>query len=326
MPEVCPCGAIECSTFHRLAADHLSPSLLADADASIAPSLELCFMLANLTQLAGGEQLDSLISLLTARLPAASAASEEALIAGLAQLQVQTPELYAVVDASRGQNASQPATATPRILAAFYADPWAAPAPAKSALASRMISAPGVTAAVLVARAEARMQELEDAEAVVQGLPEVQQALNLTQPGSELPYDYTTWAGGSAAYATCNLARCAPSGLPLHDPVQSLRQLVACYRRRDAGPTACRLRHSLNCQTGCLPSAAACHSTSGSAHCSCHAPTAALLTPAANCKLCSPALPAIRCCPPAMPVAICATRRTSVAPSASATRHAEQAR
>ena len=185
----------------------LLPSRVVLVLAGPAADPALCDRFANLTEQAREGQLAGMADLITGRLAVAGAAADAALAAELARLQQAAPELHAVVRASRGTTASQPASATPAILAQLYKDPWAAPAPAKAALATRAVSAAGVTPAVLVDRAEARIQELGAAEQAVLALPEVQLALNLTQPGSELAYTYVAWEGGSRAYATCNLQR-----------------------------------------------------------------------------------------------------------------------
>lgn len=165
-----------------------------------------CGKWANLTALAEEEQLAGMVALVLGRLVPAAAASTAALAAALAQLEQAAPGLYDIVAACRGSNASLPAAASPATLAQFYQEPLPG-APAKVALAGRSISAAGVTAEALVARAEVRLAEMAAAEAAVAALPEVQDAAALTQPGGQLAWNYTSWEGGSGAYASCSLAR-----------------------------------------------------------------------------------------------------------------------
>lgn len=167
---------------------------------------DACGKWANLTALAEEQQLAGMVALVLGRLVPAAAAWDAALAAGLAQLQQAAPGLYAIVAASRGSNASLPAAASPATLAQFYEEPLPA-APAKVALAGRSISAAGMTVEALVARAEARLAEMAAAEAAVAALPEVQEAAALTQPGGQLAWNYTSWDGGSEAYASCSLQR-----------------------------------------------------------------------------------------------------------------------
>lgn len=168
-----------------------------------------CDRIANLTEAAQQEQLAGMVALVLGRLVPAAAAADAALDAELASLQQSAPELYAVVAASRGQNASLPAAATAAALQQLYVEPL--PAPAKVALTGHAIRTDGVTAAALVDRAEARMQEIDAAQAAVLQLPEVQAALALTAPSGGLQYNYTAWAGGSDMYNSCNLQRCVRS-------------------------------------------------------------------------------------------------------------------
>lgn len=188
-----------------------SPPLLPAADPdALPPAPDTCDKFANLTVQAEELQLAGMASLVLARLLPASAAADAALAAGLAELQAQAPELHAVVAASTGQNASLPAAATAAALARFYEEPWLGAA--KAALAARALSATGVTTAVVAARAQARLGELDAVQQLLAGLPEVQAAQRLTAPGGALPYTSASWDGGSRAYATCNLERQGAGG------------------------------------------------------------------------------------------------------------------
>lgn len=148
-----------------------------------------------------------MVALVLGRLVPAAAASDAALAAGLAQMQLDAPGLYAIVAASRGLNASLPASASAATLAQFYEDPLPA-APAKVALSGRSITAAGMTPPALLARAEARLAEMAAAQAAVAARPEVQEAAALMQPGRQLAWNYTSWEGGSGAYTSCRLPRC----------------------------------------------------------------------------------------------------------------------
>lgn len=145
-------------------------------------------------------------ALVLGRLAPAAAASDAALAAALDSLRLAAPEMHAVVATSFGKNASQPATASAAFLASFYAEPL--PAPAKVALSGRSIAAAGVTAAALMARCEARLQEMEAAAGAAAARPEAVEALALTAPGGSLPYNYSAWEGGAQAYTSCSLPRC----------------------------------------------------------------------------------------------------------------------
>lgn len=164
-----------------------------------------CEKVGNQTQAALDEQLVGMVSLILGRLVPAAAASDAALAAALSHLQLASPELYAVVAASRGQNASLPAVASAAVLTSLYEEP--APAPAKAALAGRSLSSTGLTAAVLVARCQARLAELDEAELVAGARPEAVEALDLIAPSGALTYNYTVWDGGPAAYTSCSLNR-----------------------------------------------------------------------------------------------------------------------
>lgn len=172
-----------------------------------AASLATCERVGNLTQAAEEEQLAAMYGLVMGRLAPADAAADGALDAALAQLKASAPELHVVVVAARGQNASLPAAASAATLAQFYEEPWTVPAPAKAALSSRSLAAAGASAATLVARAQARLLELEAVQQATQALPEVQEALALAAPGGGLNYNHVTWEGGSNAYTRCNLQR-----------------------------------------------------------------------------------------------------------------------
>lgn len=179
--------------------------MIADPDAAPLDP-DICSKWANLTALAEQDQLAGMVALVLGRLVPAAAASDAALADGLAQLQQEAPSLYTIVAASRGTNASLPASASPTTLAQLYEEPLPA-APAKVALSGRLISAASMSPAALLVRAEARLAEMAAAEAAVAARPEVQEGAALMQPGGQLAWNFTSWEGGSTAYTSCSPPR-----------------------------------------------------------------------------------------------------------------------
>ena len=176
------------------------------ADPAVPPTApEICERAGNQTLAAQQEQMEGVAALVLGRLAPAAATSDAALTAALDRLRMGSPELHAVVAASFGKNVSQPAAASAATLAAFYEDPL--PTPAKAALSGRSIAASGMTAAMLVARCEARLAEIEAAASAAAARPEVVEAAALTAPGGALPYNYSAWDGGARSYTSCNLRR-----------------------------------------------------------------------------------------------------------------------
>lgn len=198
---------VACSppAIYRYAARIVCCTFCADPDAAPLDP-DTCGKWSNLTALAEQEQLAGMVALVLGRLVPAATASDAALAAGLAQLQQDSPGLYAIVAGSQGTNASLPASASPATLAQLYEDPLPA-APAKVAISGRLITAVSMSPAALLGRAEARLAEMAAAEVAVAARPEVQEATALVQPGGQLAWNYTSWEGGSRAYTSCSLPR-----------------------------------------------------------------------------------------------------------------------
>ncbi|KAL0022694.1 hypothetical protein WJX77_001966 [Trebouxia sp. C0004] len=168
----------------------------------------VCLFWLNEAEVVEAARISTIQTTLNQRLSAAATAGDTALTNDITTITDDTPEVAVVILADTGADPlNYPYLCAISTLADYYVEgPYTVPPPARAALASTYVSSGNLTLADYISRSQARITELNTAQATVQARAEVVIANNEDPTSATYSYNYVAWTGGADAYQTCDLS------------------------------------------------------------------------------------------------------------------------